>query len=129
MSKIIEYLKLLPEGLKNAPAVLEGIVNTVKMEYGALDDAKKEEIIRRRVICQGCPFMSKNATHSSEYEEVVGKHYSSDREDEHCTFCGCPIETRTAALIKPCGIATWNKNHKDRQLTLKWESYGKSNKD
>lgn len=126
-NKWLEYIKLIPEGIKNAPSVVEGIVNTVKMDYGSLDEDKKEEIIRRRVICEGCPFNSMNAQVSPEYKEVTGRHYTSDREDFHCSFCGCPIQTRTATLGKPCGINTWNKNHKDKQLALKWDVYGKSN--
>lgn len=123
MSRLIEYIKLLPEGLKNAPSVVEGIVNNVKLEFGTLDEDKKEEIVRRRVICKGCPFMSENAKSSKEYKELLGSSYTSDRTDEHCTFCGCPLETRTASLTKPCGISSWNKNHKDNTLTLKWEAY------
>lgn len=129
MSKFLEYVKLLPSGLANAPAVLEGIVNSVKIEYGALDDDKKEEIVRRRVICEGCPFNSYNAQTSEEYKELVGKNYFTDRDDIHCAFCGCPLGTRTATLSKPCGIASWNKNNKDNQIPLKWKPYGKGNKD
>lgn len=125
MSKWTEYLKLIPEGLKDSTSLIEGIVNNVKLSYGALDDNKKEEIIRRRLICEGCPFQSNNATTSPEYKELTGTHYSSDRDDKHCTLCGCPIETRTASLNKACGIASWNKNHKDKKLPLKWESWKK----
>jgi hypothetical protein len=123
MSKWSEYLRLLPEGLKNIPSIIEGVLNDVNLEYGSLDEDKREEIVRRRIICKGCPFMSENAKTSPEYKELTGSNYHTDRDDEHCTFCGCPIDTRTAALSKPCGINSWNRNHKDKPLTLKWEPY------
>lgn len=120
MSKWVEYLKLIPEGIKNPQAILEGVINDVKFSYNLLDEDKKEEIIRRRLICEGCPFMSENAKTSSEYKEVTGTNYKTQRKEEHCSFCGCPLKTRTASLDKTCGISAWNKNNKE-QLPLKWD--------
>lgn len=126
MSKLTEWLKLIPEGIKDAPSLIEGVINDVKLEYGTLSEDAKEEIIKRRLICKSCPFNSENSRTSNEYKEVTGSNYGASREDLHCAFCGCPISTRTASLSKACGITAWNKNHKNK-LPLKWEVYGKNN--
>lgn len=123
MSALGEYLKLIPEGLKNPIAILEGVVKDVKLSYNLLPEDKKEEIIRRRLICEGCPFINKNAKTSFEYKELTGAHYTSQRKEEHCSLCGCPLKARTASLNKPCGISAWNSAYKEKQIPLKWDVY------
>lgn len=113
--KLGEYLKLIPEAISNAPKILEGFVNAVKVEHGNLPQDQIEEIARRRVICSKCPFMSKNAKDISGYE--------SSRSDEHCVHCGCPITTKTASLSSNCGIESYNRLHPDEPLPLLWEAY------
>ena len=115
MSKLTEYISLIPDGLKNLPAVITGIRNNIKLELGELSQEEEDEIIRRRLICQACPFMSTNA--------VKNGTYTTAREDEHCTMCGCPIKTKTANLNTNCGIETYNARNLDNQLQLKWEKY------
>jgi hypothetical protein len=115
MSKLTEYLKLIPAGIDNLPAVVEGIRNNVKLENGTLTQDEEDEIIRRRLICSTCPFMSLNA--------VAAGTYKTNRTDAHCTMCGCPIKTKTASLASDCGIATYNARNLDNQLQLKWEKY------
>lgn len=112
MGKLLEYIKLLPEGLKNIDKVFEGVVNAVKMNYGGLTEEEQEIIIKRRLICEGCTFMSKNA--------VKKGIYNTDRNDEHCIHCGCPIETLTASFQKNCGIEYYNENNPETPLELKW---------
>lgn len=85
-----------------------------------MDEEKRDEIVMRRIICEGCPYMSKNATTSLEYKELTGSHYSTERKDKHCAMCGCPIDTRTASLTSSCGIKSWNKKNPEKQLPLKW---------
>lgn len=122
MNKLLEYMNLIPKGIANADKIIEGIANEVKMKYGGLAEDKQNEILRRRVICAGCPYMSENATTSEEYKELVGKHYETSREDDHCTFCSCPILTKTASLSSNCGIEYYNKT-REVKLPLKWERY------
>lgn len=124
MSKYLEYLKLVPKGLSNAKLIIEGIVNNVEMKHGNLPQEFKDEVIRRRVICYSCPFNNVNAATGDEYFSITGKHYKSDRVDDHCAFCGCPLDVKTASLSTDCGIRDWN-NHHENQIELKWTSYGK----
>ena len=120
MTAIGEYLKLIPKALPNTIEIVKAVSNCVQMKYGTLPEKEKEEIIRRRLICHTCPFMSKNT--ASEYKELVGKEYITNRTDEHCSFCGCGIQTRTAALNSTCGISSWNSSH-ENQLSLKWDKF------
>ena len=114
MSKLGEYLALIPRGMKNVPQILEAVTNQVKMELGTLPKEKQEVIIGRRMICATCPYMSKNAVKGYEIE---GKSdiYETDRDDEHCIWCGCPIASRTASLEMVCrlvpGIAARQRPH------------------
>ena len=121
-SRIKEYAKLIPRGIPNISQIVNGIVNNVEMKYGGLREEERDEIIKRRVLCETCPFNSLNA--SDEYFEVTGEHYVSKRGDFHCSFCGCPIEIRTASLDSNCGIEYWN-TISENKLPLKWKKYGK----
>jgi hypothetical protein len=94
------------------------------MEKKNLPSDEQEEIIRRRVICAACPFMSENAKTSSEYFRLSGKHYITDRTEAHCSLCGCPLTTKTACLSCKCGADSFNKEHKTN-LELKFEEYVK----
>jgi hypothetical protein len=123
MKVIGEYLKLIPKGLPNSVEIVKAIVNNVQMSYNNLPENQKDEIIRRRFICNNCPFMSKNAISSKEYKELTGENYNTLRTDEHCSFCGCQIKTRTAALNSNCGISAWNKENPHNILKLKWDKY------
>lgn len=113
MSILSEYIKLLPKGIANIDKVIEGIRNNIKLEAGTLSEEDEDVIVGRRLICSTCPFMSKNA-------EEAGW-YSSDRKEEHCTGCGCPISIRTASLESNCGIEDYNNKYpQSPTLTLKW---------
>lgn len=115
MSKLTEYLALIPDGLKNLGGVVEGFRNQIKMELGTIPKEDEDEIIRRRLICSTCPFMSVNA--------IRNGIYTTQRTDKHCTMCGCPLETRTASLQSECGIANYNMQNPNNQLPLKWEKF------
>lgn len=112
MGKIDELFSLIPKGLKNFPAVVDGIRNEIKIELGTISDEDLEIITERRIICAECPFMSKNA-------EKLGL-YKSSLDFEHCTQCGCPITTKTASLESNCGLEEYNKKHPENPLELKW---------
>lgn len=112
MSKLTEYLKLVPRGIKNADKIVEAIVNNVKIELGTIPQRDLEVITSRRIICQTCPYMSRNAV-------ALGV-YATDREDDHCIHCGCPIATKSASLESNCGIEEFNNDNPENQIPLKW---------
>ena len=122
MSKLQEYLNLIPKGIKNIDKVIEGNINAVKLEWGHLPQNEQDEIIRRRIICSSCPFNSTNAKTSEEYKELYGEHYETERTDLHCSHCGCPISTKSSSLNSDCGITSWNEKHIHQQ-ELKWTKY------
>lgn len=115
MSKWIEYLKLLPQGLKNPEKVVEGYLNIIKMENDKLPQDEVEEILRRRLICSGCPFMSKNA--------IASGVLKTSRTDDFCSLCSCPLIGKTASLSSSCGIVSYNEKHPDSPLEPKWLAY------
>lgn len=115
MSKLSEYLALIPGGIKNLGSVVEGFRNQIKMEYGNIPKEDEDEIVRRRLICSSCPFMSTNA--------IKAGTYFTKRTDEHCTACGCPLATRTASLSSPCGLDSYNRLNPNNQLPLKWDKF------
>lgn len=123
MSVISEYLKLIPKAIPNATEIVSALKNEVYLKYDKLPEDQKNEILKRRVICSTCPFMSKNAITSEEYKNLTGQHYSTKRTDEHCSFCGCNTKTRTSGLSAECGISTWNNDNPTKQLPLKWIKY------
>lgn len=128
MSQIAEYIKLLPKALPNADKIVKAIVTDVQYRRGTLSEDKKAELVRRRVICEGCPFMSKNSINSEEYFSLTGKHYETKRNDPHCSFCGCPLTKRTASFDSDCGIETWNEENPDKQIPLKWTKFEENGK-
>ena len=113
MSKISEYLKLIPKGIKNLDKIVDGFKNQVKMEFNTLPEDEVEVIVGRRLICSQCPFNSLNAKNTGLY--------TGDRTDEHCIHCGCPISIRTASLDANCGLEYFNDKNPDNQIPLKWE--------
>lgn len=123
MSTITEYINLVVRGIPHTKQVLEAVIKDVQLKYNTLPENERAEIIRRRLICKDCPFMSRNAETSTEYLNLTGKHYDKLRRVEHCSFCGCGIETRTAGLSSDCGVETWNKKHPDNQIPLKWTKF------
>lgn len=115
--------------MKNLDKVVEGIINQVKDDLNMLSEEEQAEIVRRRVICETCPFNSKNA---------VKDGYTTDRIDDHCIMCGCTITRKTASLSSSCGIGNcnpdndadckkkglkeFNKEH-NIKMVLKWEAF------
>lgn len=121
MNKMMEYLSLLPKGMKNPEKVLEGIWNNIKMANGNMPEDEVEEIMRRRLICAGCEFMSKNA--------IAMGLIKSKRTEDFCSLCQCPILGKTASLSSNCGIVFYNEGHPDTQLVPKWTAYKKEETD
>lgn len=114
MAAILEYLKLIPKFFQNSEQIIEGIINDVKLKNGTLPENEQEEIIRRRVICASCPFMSENAKNNPSLN------YKSDRTDPHCSLCQCNIDYKTACLECNCGIEVHNMQHRDQMMEIKW---------
>ena len=117
MKGIIEYLKLLPKALSNPEKIIEGIINDVKLKSGTLPEDEQEEIIRRRLICETCPFNSELA------KTNAAINYKSDRTDFHCSICQCNIDWKTACLECNCGLETHNAKNPDAPIALKWTRY------
>lgn len=112
MNKWLEYLALIPKAMENPQQVIEGFRNKVKFERGTLPEDQQEEIVRRRLICEGCPFNSKNM-----------KDYVTKRTDEHCTLCSCTLSGKTASLDSSCGAKTYNERHPEDLKPILWEQY------
>ena len=119
MSKLSEYLSLIPRGIKNVPQILEAVTNQTKMEFGMLSKERQDIIIGRRMICATCPYMSKNAVNGFVIEGNKDI-YKTDRDDDHCIWCGCPVSTRTASLDSRCGLEVYNEE-KPAEVPLKWD--------
>lgn len=128
MSKVTEYFNLFLKGVPHSKEILDSIVNNVKIKLNALPEDQKEEIIKRRLICETCPFMSRHAPKSPEYKALTGRNYKVYRKGDHCSFCGCGIEMRTGSLYSDCGIETWNAAHPDNKLPLKWTKFKEDGK-
>lgn len=125
MSAATEYVKLIPRIFRNVGKISEGIKNVVKDQFFHLPEDEKQEIERRMGICATCPFMSENAKNNP------AMNYKSEREDEHCSLCGCNIILKTSSLLSDCGIAYYNttKPGKENPLELKWTKYIKPKQD
>jgi hypothetical protein len=119
MSKLSEYLALIPRGIKNIPQILEAVSNQTKMEFGMLSNDKQDIIIGRRMICATCPYMSKNAIKGFIIDNRQRQLYKTDREDEHCIWCGCKTSTKTSSLESNCGIELYNEEY-GADVPLKW---------
>lgn len=118
MSKLREYLNLLPAALKHPKEVIDGWINVVKLETGNLPQDEVEEIVRRRLICGQCPYMSENA------KKLVN--YKTSRKEQHCTLCSCPIAAKTSSFDTVCGAQYYNETHPDKPpLEVRWTIYEK----
>ena len=115
-SKFVEYIKLIPKGIANFDLIFDGIINSVKLEFGTLAKEEQDEIIKRRLICAGCKFMSGNAKKDSL------QNYKSERTDDHCIICLCNIQLKTSSLYSNCGLEIYNQNNPNNIIPLKWEA-------
>ena len=123
MNPFKEYLNLSKKGLQNADKVLHGVTNKIANQFRLLSNEKQELIAQRMDICLNCPYNSTNAKESVEYAELTGKHYDTSRIEDHCSFCGCILDFKTASLSSDCGIADWNEENPEKQLPLKWKKH------
>lgn len=127
LSKLKEYLSLVPKLLNNPERIVQGIINDVKFNHGGLKEEEQEEIIRRRLICMNCPLNSTNANKESEYRELYGTSYQTERPDLHCSICACNIHWKTASLDEKCGLSYYNDLYPNRKQELKWDKFKPEN--
>jgi len=110
---MLDYLKLIPKVFENPKEIWEGWKNAAKLELGSLPEDQVEEIVKRRMICEACPFMSSNIPN-----------YQTSRVEKHCTLCSCPILSKTASLSSICGADYYNKTHPEKDpLEVRWLPY------
>jgi hypothetical protein len=119
MGILADYLKVLPEGIKNWKDIAQSLKTEIKSRLGDLDEDELEEITKRRLICEECPFNSKNAKESKTIA------YDSKRLDDHCIMCGCNLHLKTECLDCNCGIEVFNKHNPKQTMDLKWTIYNK----
>jgi hypothetical protein len=129
MNPFKEYLQLTKRGIQNFDKVFEGIRNDVSNKFKLLSKEKKEVIAERMDICINCPYNSRNAPSSDEYKSLTGEHYTTNRSELHCSFCGCTVPFKVSSLNSNCGAETWNEENPDNQIELKWTQYIKNKKD
>lgn len=123
MSKLVEYLKLVPKFLGHPEKVIEGWINDAKLEAGKLSEEDLEIVLTRRSICSTCPFNSSNLKNNdSLYKEMYGESFKTERAEEFCGICSCPLIKKTASLSSNCGIENWNLEHPKEKLELKWKA-------
>lgn len=96
MGAFKEYLHMAKEGMKNISNVAEGNFNMLIDSVGLLPQDQQEEADRRYSICLKCPFMSVNA-------KEIG-FYNTQRIEQHCSLCKCPIEAKVMAFNDSCGL-------------------------
>lgn len=120
MSKLSEILSLIPKSFKNPLEIIEGWKNDYKMENDKLTDEQVEVILKRRAICESCPFNSTNAKTSQEYKDLYKENYKTDLNFLHCAICSCPITKKTACLHCQCGIGEYNLKNPNNKQALKW---------
>ena len=126
INKIKEYFNLAGKGILNFKSVFRGIVNDVKLSHGTLPEDIQEEIIRRRLICNACPFNNNNAKTSEEFKNINnGQTYKdlAERQDLHCAVCHCNVNYKTASLIEKCGLSYYNDLNPNNKQPLKWVEY------
>lgn len=124
IKKINSYLNLIPKGLKTPLKIIEGISNEIKSEFNLLTEEEQNEILRRRLICQSCPFYSLNVINNDlEYQKLYNKKFDDKREGKFCGICGCPESIRTSSLSADCGLDDYNKENPNNIQELKWTKY------
>lgn len=91
-----EYVHMVSKGLTNAPNVIQGNFNLLKDSLNLLPQDEQDEADRRYSICKTCPFLSVNAPSYGFYD--------TQRKEEHCSLCKCPIEAKVMAFNDSCGL-------------------------
>lgn len=112
LNSIKEYISLFPMAIKNADKIAESIWNTINKDSLTEDELKT--IISRKLICEECPYNSKN---------VTAEDFHTDRLDDHCIHCGCNIDLKVKCLSCRCGIEVYNLKNPTKKLEVRWNIY------
>lgn len=123
MGILADYLKVLPEGMRHWKDLAQSLKTELRKNLGDLSDEEIEEITRRRLICESCPFNSKNA------KDNPAINYKNNRLDDHCILCSCNIHLKTECLDCNCGIEVRNAANPKQFMDLKWKIFNKTNED
>jgi hypothetical protein len=114
-----EYLTVIKNGIQNGDKIIEALAVAATVKNGKISEGAMAEILKRKDICEGCPFNSKNAKKSGTY--------ASNLPYEHCILCTCRLggdDTKEYCLSCQCGISVWNEKHgPTQQMELKWGPY------
>jgi hypothetical protein len=120
LKTIKDYTEAVINGLQNGDKIIEGLIIGAKVKNGTGEITPEElaEILRRKEICEGCQFNSKNA-------EAKGT-YSSTLAYTHCCLCKCRIgydDSKEYCLSCNCGAEAFNEaNPHLRPIEVKWRA-------
>ena len=64
----------------------------------------------------------------TEYKKLHNEEYTTDRDDKHCTICGCPQSKKTASLDSDCGLSIYNEQNQNNIQKLKWTKFNETTK-
>ena len=119
IKKFEDYLTVVKNGIKNGDKIIEALVISAQVKNGTINEEALAEILRRKDICAGCMYNSKNC------EQYGLKPLEVDF--EHCIHCICRIggnDTKEYCLSCNCGILEWNKRNPDKPpMELKWKAF------
>lgn len=119
-----EYLQVVKLGIQNGDKIIEALAISAQVKNKEITDDALAEILKRKDICLGCPFNSKNAKEA--------KTYNSSLPYEHCILCQCRIgydDSKEYCLSCTCGVTIWNEKHPNQQMEVKWQAFNKNNKE
>lgn len=112
------YIDLVKRGIENKDQIIEGLIKGAAVKNGEVDENDLAEILRRKDICDGCPFNSRNAIAAGVYNSVLPY--------QHCTLCQCRIggdDTKEYCLSCNCGAEAYNKMYPHLPaLEVKWRA-------
>ena len=132
IKSIGEYVELVKNGVQNGDKIIEAIRTSAKVkeqekrkdlglaaEVDDISDEAVAEIMKRKEICAGCPFNSKNTAKLRNYSSVLPF--------THCTLCKCRIgenDSKEYCLSCTCGAESWNnRNPHLPPMELKWTAF------
>jgi hypothetical protein len=96
MSKFKEFFNMREKIWKNLPNIAEGFYNAFLDDLDVLPEEKKKEAEHRIETCTGCKYMSYNA-------KAQGLS-TTEREDPHCTICGCLMKKKAFSFSEECPL-------------------------
>lgn len=114
MSVIKDYLQMVRDGIKNRDKIIEALAVSSMVKNGEAPDDALAEILKRKDICAGCKYNSRNAKPTG---------YVSGLPFEHCILCKCRIgydDSKEYCLSCTCGADDFNRRNPNNPLEVKW---------